>query len=347
MLNVRRLLLLAEVAERGSLTAAAEALSMTTSAASQQMSLLEREAGQPLIERLPRGARTTAAGAALAERGRAIRRELQAAEADLEAFGHLDRGVVTLGSFPTASASLLPLALTRFRRAHPQVRTVVRAGVLAQLREMLHTGEVELSLLWDYDWNRVDDDQLILTPLLEDPTVLVVPTSSPLVSSDHVRLSDLADQEWIIRAENHPVADVLRRSCRQAGFEPRIAYASHDYQEAQAMVAMRPRSGPRPSAGSDQPEKRCTPSLPVQRAVGQRYRPGPPHPSGQDCPARQHARGPGDGPCAAHRRAGLHRPGPRPLSTGCGANTVIRRECPGRDSNGAYAKDPRGHLGVQ
>ncbi|MFD6274950.1 LysR family transcriptional regulator [Streptomyces sp. NPDC060209] len=237
MLNVRRLLLLAEVAERGSLTAAAEALSMTTSAASQQMSLLEREAGQPLIERLPRGARTTAAGAALAERGRVIRRELQAAEADLEAFGHLDRGVVTLGSFPTASASLLPLALTRFRRAHPQVRTVVRAGVLAQLREMLHTGEVELSLLWDYDWNRIDDDQLILTPLLEDPTVLVVPTSSPLVSSDHVRLSDLADQEWIIRAENHPVADVLRRACRQAGFEPRIAYASHDYQEAQAMVA--------------------------------------------------------------------------------------------------------------
>ncbi|MFE7161260.1 LysR family transcriptional regulator [Streptomyces sp. NPDC057636] len=237
MLNVRRLLLLAEVAERGSLTAAAEALSMTTSAASQQMSLLEREAGQPLIERLPRGARTTAAGAALAERGRAIRRELQAAEADLEAFGHLDRGVVSLGSFPTASASLLPLALTRFRRAHPQVRTVVRAGVLAQLREMLHTGEVELSLLWDYDWNRVDDDQLILTPLLEDPTVLVVPTNSPLVSSDQVRLSDLADQEWIIRAQNHPVADVLRRACRQAGFEPRIAYASHDYQEAQAMVA--------------------------------------------------------------------------------------------------------------
>ncbi|MDI3404758.1 LysR family transcriptional regulator [Streptomyces cavernicola] len=237
MLNVRRLLLLAEVAERGSLTAAAAALSMTTSAASQQMSQLEREAGQPLIERLPRGVRTTAAGAALAERGRAVRRELQAAEADLEAFGHLDRGVVTLGSFPTASASLLPLALTRFRRAHPQVRTVVRAGVLAQLREMLHTGEVELSLLWDYDWNRVDDDQLTLTPLLEDPTVLVVPTSSPLVDSDRVRLSDLADQEWIIRAENHPVADVLRRACRRAGFEPRIAYASHDYQEAQAMVA--------------------------------------------------------------------------------------------------------------
>ncbi|WP_436960928.1 LysR substrate-binding domain-containing protein [Streptomyces sp. SudanB182_2057] len=75
------------------------------------------------------------------------------------------------------------------------------------------------------------------SPLLEDPTVLVVPAGSPLVDSDHVRLSDLAEQEWIIRAGNHPVAGVLRRACRQAGFAPRIAYASHDYQEAQAMVA--------------------------------------------------------------------------------------------------------------
>ncbi|WP_336605649.1 LysR substrate-binding domain-containing protein [Streptomyces sp. BA2] len=53
-----------------------------------------------------------------------------------------------------------------------------------------------------------------------------------------MRLSELADQEWIIRAENHSVAEVLRGACRQAGFEPRIAYASHDYQEAQAMVAV-------------------------------------------------------------------------------------------------------------
>lgn len=237
MLNVRRLLLLTEAAERGSLTAAAEAMGMTTSAASQQMSLLEREAGQPLIERLPRGIRTTPAGAALAGRGRTVRRELGAAEADLESFADLDQGTLRLGSFPTASASLLPLALTRFTRGHPGVRTVVHAGVLGQLREMLHTGEVEQALLWDYEWNRVDDDALALTHLVDDPTVLVVPADSPLRALPSPRLGDLADQEWIIRADNHPVADVLRRSCRRAGFEPRIAYASHDYQEAQAMVA--------------------------------------------------------------------------------------------------------------
>lgn len=237
VLNVRRLLLLTEAAERGSLTAAAEALSMTTSAASQQMSLLEREVGQPLLERLPRGVRTTAAGAALAERGRAVRRELQAAQADVREFAALDRGTLRLGSFPTASASLLPLALTRFSGRHPAIRTVVRAGVLERLREMLHVGEVELALMWEYEWNRIQDKDLTLAPLLDDPTVLVVPADSELLTRPAVRLGALAEQEWIIRAENHPVAEVLRRSCRLAGFEPRIAYESHDYQEAQAMVA--------------------------------------------------------------------------------------------------------------
>ncbi|MFG2650377.1 LysR family transcriptional regulator [Streptomyces sp. NPDC048436] len=237
MLNVRRLLLLTEAAERGSLTSAAEELGMTTSAASQQLSLLEREAGQPLLERLPRGVRTTAAGAALVTRGQTIRRELRGADADLESHAHLRQGTLRLGSFPTASASLLPLALTRFRRRHPDVRTVVRAGVLAELLELLHTGECEMTLLWDYEWNRVEDNTLTLTHLLDDPTVLVVPADSPLRGRSQVELDRLADQDWIIRADNHPVADVLRHACHRAGFEPRIAYESHDYQEAQAMVA--------------------------------------------------------------------------------------------------------------
>ncbi|GAB2935225.1 LysR family transcriptional regulator [Streptomyces mayteni] len=237
MLNVKRLLLLTEIAEHGSLTAAAVAAGMTASAASQQMSRLEAEVGQPLLERLPRGVRLTGAGAALVAHGRSIRRELRAAEADLDAFARLDRGTVRLGSFPTVSASLLPLALTRFARAHPGARVEVRSAMLAQLREMLYTGEVELALLWDYRWNRVTDDSLTVSHLLNDPTVLVVPATSELLAEPEISLGSLATQDWIIRADNHPVADVLRRSCRLAGFEPRIAYESHDYQEAQAMVA--------------------------------------------------------------------------------------------------------------
>ncbi|WP_020670359.1 LysR family transcriptional regulator [Amycolatopsis nigrescens] len=237
MLDVRRILLLTEVAEHGSLTAAAEAAGMTASAASQQMSRLEAEVGQPLLHRLPRGVRLTDAGSALVDRGRSIRRELRAAEADLECFAQLDRGTLRLGSFPTASASLLPLALTRFSRKHPGTQAGVRSAMLAELLEMLHTGEVELAVLWDYQWNRVDDPSLTVTHLLDDPTVLVVPADSELLDDGAISLTSLAGQRWIIRADNHPVAEVLRRSCALAGFEPDIAYESHDYQEAQAMVA--------------------------------------------------------------------------------------------------------------
>ncbi|QUH03967.1 LysR family transcriptional regulator [Saccharopolyspora erythraea] len=237
MLDVRRVLLLVEASDRGSLTAAAEALGITPSAASQQMSRLESEVGQPLLHRLPRGVQLTDAGRALADRGRAIRRELRGAQADLESFAQLDRGTLRLGSFPTASASLLPLALTRFSRKHPAMHTTVRSALLAELLELLHTGEIELALLWDYDWNRVDDDSMEIEHLLDDPTVLVVPANSELLDEPEISLADLAGQEWIIRADNHPVAEVLRRSCRLAGFEPGISYESHDYQEAQAMVA--------------------------------------------------------------------------------------------------------------
>ncbi|GAA0527850.1 LysR family transcriptional regulator [Saccharopolyspora thermophila] len=237
MLDVRRVLLLVEVADRGSLTAAAEALAITASAASQQMSRLESEVGQPLLHRLPRGVRLTDAGRALAERGRAIRRELRGAQADLESLARLDSGTLRLGSFPTASASLLPLALTRFSRKHPGMRTTVRSALFAELVELLHSGEIELAMLWDYEWNRVDETSLVVDHLLDDPTVLVVPANSELLEEPSIGLADLAGHQWIIRADNHPVAEVLRRSCRLAGFEPIISYESHDYQEAQAMVA--------------------------------------------------------------------------------------------------------------
>lgn len=236
-MDTKRLLLLAEAADRGSLTAAAEALAVTTSAASQQISRLEAESGQSLLERLPRGVRLTSAGEALAERGRRIRRELRGAQADLESFARLDQGELSLGVFPTASSSVLPLALTRFSRKHPDIRVRLRSSLLTGLLDMLHASEVDMAMLWDYEWNRVQHDWLEVAHLLDDPVVLVVPANSEFLEQSAVDLSELADQHWITRAENSPVAEVLHRSCREAGFEPTISYESHDYQEAQAMVA--------------------------------------------------------------------------------------------------------------
>ncbi|WP_179756230.1 LysR family transcriptional regulator [Kineococcus aurantiacus] len=229
--------LLADVADAGSLTAAAEKLNYTVSAVSQQVRRLEEEVGQPLLERLPRGVRLTDAGAVLAARARRIALELRAAQAELDGLSGLRGGTLRLGSFPTASSSLLPLVLSRFLRDHPGVALHVRSALQDDLVEALHTREVELALLWDYPWNRFADADVTSSVLLDDPSVLVVPRDGPLAGRSDVSIASLRDQPWIVRSRRHPVGEVLLRSCLARGFEPTIAYQAQDYQETQAMVA--------------------------------------------------------------------------------------------------------------
>lgn len=237
MLDVRRILLFAEVARRGSVTATARALNYTPSAVSQQVSRLEAEAGQPLLERHARGVTLTDAGRVLAERAERIERELRAADNELADFAGLRAGTLRVGTFPTAGASLLPSAVIAFREAHPDVRLTVRSARIAGLWSMLENREIELSLMWDYDWCRIDREDAVVTPLLDDPPALLVSDRHPLTGRSSATLAEVAGDPWITRAEQHPVAEALDRSCRAAGFEPQIAYEAHDYQEAQAMVA--------------------------------------------------------------------------------------------------------------
>lgn len=234
---MRRVLLLAEVARRGSVTGTARALNYTPSAVSQQVSRLESEVGQPLLERHARGVTLTDAGRALVDRAERIERELTAAENELADFAGLRAGTLRVGTFPTVGASLLPPAVIAFRAAHPDVRLTVRSSRIAGLWRMLENREIELSLMWDYDWCRIDRDDITVTPLLDDPPALLVGDGHPLAERRSATLAQLAEDAWITRADNHPVAEALARSCRAAGFEPQIAYEAHDYQEAQAMVA--------------------------------------------------------------------------------------------------------------
>jgi DNA-binding transcriptional LysR family regulator len=179
----------------------------------------------------------TDAGAALVARAQAIRRELAGAQSDLEALSGLRAGSLRIGSFPTASASILPLVLTQFAREHPAVAVSVKSALRDPLRELLLMREVELALLWEYDWSPFKDEEIKTEKLVDDPTVLVVAAGSDVGRGGPVDLSSLASARWIIRADGHPVADVLTRSCHAAGFAPDISYDAHDYQEAQAMVA--------------------------------------------------------------------------------------------------------------
>ncbi|MDP9989031.1 molybdate transport repressor ModE-like protein [Arthrobacter oryzae] len=234
--DLHRLHVLREVGRTGSLTSAAASLSFTTSAVSQQVAKLEQEMGVVLIERHPRGVVLTEAGHALLQYAEDIDRTVEAARAEMGEFAGLRRGQLRLGTFPTVGASLMPDVVLAFRARHPDVAVTVVSARRDGLLERLRRREIELTLLWDYPWQQIDDPDLTLVRLMSDPTVLLVPRDHPAAELRSVSIDSLRDQEWVVRDE-HPVADVLSRVCRDAGFEPRIAFAANDYQETQGMVA--------------------------------------------------------------------------------------------------------------
>jgi DNA-binding transcriptional LysR family regulator len=179
----------------------------------------------------------TDAGRAVVEHVAGIERELAALREQLEDIRGARVGTLRLGTFPTFGASLLPFAITSFTSRHPGVSLSVRSARLSGLLELLHAREIEMAVLWDYEWSRVDEGGLSLRQLLLDPTRLVVSDSHHLAQQGSVGFGELAQERWITRADHHPVAEVLLRTCQSAGFEPAVAFEAHDYQEAQAMVA--------------------------------------------------------------------------------------------------------------
>ena len=115
------------------MTAAAEALNYTPQRCPNNCGAWSPEVGQPLLQRQARGVTATEAGAVLAEHARRVARQLGAAEADLAQIAGLRRGQLTIGTFPTIGSSLLPLAVSRFTTAHPDIRLSVHSSRLGNL----------------------------------------------------------------------------------------------------------------------------------------------------------------------------------------------------------------------
>src|SRR2546423_12876116 len=149
MLDVRRMRILKEVADHGSFSAAAEALSYTQSAVSQQTAALEREAGAQLVQRGSRGIRLTEAGEPLVRHADAILTRLSDAEAELEAIAGLRGGRLRLAAFPTVGATLMPLAVATFRQRHPDIELAVKQLEPEESVPMLKAGELDIALTVD------------------------------------------------------------------------------------------------------------------------------------------------------------------------------------------------------
>src|SRR6476619_7436818 len=178
MLNVQRLRVLQAVAETGSFSRAAETLSYTQSAVSQAIATLEHETGATLLDRDRRGVRPTAVGEALVAGG---------------------GGRLRMASFPTAGATLMPLAIAAFRARRPRVELSLAEAEPEEIVPRLRAGELDLALLFEFPdaVPLVGGDGLRRADLLEDLMYLALPEHHPLADRADLRLGDLAGEAWV------------------------------------------------------------------------------------------------------------------------------------------------------
>jgi DNA-binding transcriptional LysR family regulator len=238
MLNVGRLQVLCEVVRRGSFSAAAEALSYTQSAVSQAIARLEAETGATLVVRDRRGVRPTAAGTTLVAHAETIFAQIESAEADLEAVMGVRRGRLRVASFPSAGATLIPLAVAVFREAHPEVTLTLAEGEPEEIAPRLRAGELDLALLFEFPGVRERSGAGLRTvTLLEDPMLVALPADHRLASKRALRLADLHRENWVQTSAPSPCARHVVRLCLAAGFEPNVTFETDDYETVQGLVA--------------------------------------------------------------------------------------------------------------
>ncbi|GAB0104330.1 LysR family transcriptional regulator [Nocardia sp. JMUB6875] len=188
-----------EVAERGTLTAAAMALGYTQSAVSRQIASLERAAGTPLLERHHDGVRLTPAGRIVARRASAVIDQIDTTARELAGIPE-ERATVRLGWFASAGAALVPDALVRLRRTHPGITVVGREGGTPTLVRALRAGTIDLALVASPPPYRPLDAE---TPALQEQILtdrslrIAVPADHPLARGEHIDIADLRGQSWI------------------------------------------------------------------------------------------------------------------------------------------------------
>ncbi|MGI8863692.1 MAG: LysR family transcriptional regulator [Solirubrobacteraceae bacterium] len=244
MLDTRRLRVLCEVARHGSFSAAAAALGYTQPAVSRQIATLEAEAGAILVLRVPQGAVLTDAGRLLVKRAEGILASLIDAETELRALAGLEGGRLRLASFASAAASILPLAIARFRERFPAVElTIAMADPIDSLPQ-LRAGELDLALshqdLFDRGVPEATDVRggIEQVHLFYDPMYVAMRPDHTLASEAQLGLGRFASEQWMLATTNTcPDSRLFLRACHAAGFEPQIAFQNDDYPAILGFVA--------------------------------------------------------------------------------------------------------------
>ena len=224
MLDVKRLRLLHELHIRGTIAAVAAALSYTPSSVSQQLALLETEAGVALLEKSGRRVRLTPQALVLVEHTGALLERLELMTAELDNSLTEVTGTVRLAVFQSAALGIVPQALTILRDEYPQLRVEVTQREPESALFETWTREFDLVVAEQYPGHAAPlQPDLDRVPLLEDELRLGVPFAA-------AALADVAGSPWVMEPRGTASRHFAEQLCRQAGFEPDVRFETADLQ---------------------------------------------------------------------------------------------------------------------
>ena len=232
MMDLHRLRLLREVHARGTVHGAARSLGYTPSAISQQLGVLEREAGTPLLERVGRNVRLTAAGQVLVRHANTLLDGMAAAEAELAglAAGRV-AGRVRVAAFQSAMLRLVAPAVRALADTHPDVRVEASEVEVEQAVPALRLQHLDVVVGDEYDGQpRTVHADLLREPLLRERIQVVLPADHPEAGAERVPMQRLAGAAWAACQPGTGHREMQVRVCRRlGGFEPDLRHSSDDF----------------------------------------------------------------------------------------------------------------------
>jgi DNA-binding transcriptional LysR family regulator len=241
MLDLHRLRLLHELNARGTIAAVADALQFTPSAVSQQLAVLEREAGLPLLERAGRGVRLTDAAIVLVRHAGVLLERAELAEAELAAAAGRVAGTGRIASFQSVAFHVAVPAMQGLAREAPDLRCELIEAEPEESLPALALGDVDLVLADEWQHQPLARPAGIAREdLWRDPVSVVLPEGHPAAKRHRRRLplAELAGDTWTTGHRGTAWQEMTERTCRElGGFDPDIRHQTNDSVTSLALVA--------------------------------------------------------------------------------------------------------------
>ncbi|BBI43228.1 LysR family transcriptional regulator [Pseudomonas syringae] len=236
-MDLGRLRALRELSIRKTMTAVAEAMFVSPSAISQQISQLEAEFGVPLIERRGRGVALTPSGLRLVEHVNQVIEVLETAKTDIAEISQVVAGELRVCAFPSVAALLIPSAMRSMAERYPRLRLTLHEMEPSEGLNALKTWNADIALIDDLTITEDSlNDNIALIPLLTDRLCALLPPTHPMVGREAINVTDLRHEVLAMDTAQSVFSQVIRRACLEAGFEPSVNGYCDSYDVALAMV---------------------------------------------------------------------------------------------------------------